>query len=58
MKAAELRKILIKSGAKLLRHGGQHDVWVRLGKVTTVPRHREIAEGTAKSILKQLGIKP
>ena len=58
MKAAELRKILTKSGAKLLRHGGQHDVWARFGKVTTVPRHREIAEGTAKSILKQLGIKP
>lgn len=58
MKSADLRKVLKKNGAELLRHGGQHDVWTRKNRMAPVPRHREIAEGTARNILKQLGIKP
>ena len=56
MKRTELIKRLIKQGAVLARHGGKHDVYIqpRTGMETTVPRHEEIKEFTAKSILRTL----
>ena len=36
--------------------GGKHTKVGIGGKQTTVPRHNEIAEGTAKAILKQMGV--
>jgi mRNA interferase HicA len=56
MKRADLLKKLAEMGCELIRHGGNHD-WYQ-NKTTKVcqpvPRHREINENLAKSILKKL----
>lgn len=41
----------------LKRQGSNHEVWSLDGMPLAVPRHREIAEGTARSIRKQAGEK-
>jgi len=35
----------------LAREGGSHSVYVIAGQRIAIPRHREIAEGTARGIL-------
>lgn len=52
MKRKELQKKLKKLGYCLLRNGGNHDVWSNGKRKIWVPRHNEISEGTANSILK------
>jgi predicted RNA binding protein YcfA (HicA-like mRNA interferase family) len=56
MKRADLIKKLTELGCEMIRHGGKHD-WYQ--NMTTkvcqpVPRHREINENLAKSIIKKL----
>ena len=52
MKRRELERQLRKLGWKLSRRGTRHDIWTRSADKLTVPRHNEINEYTAKSILK------
>ena len=56
MKRRDLIQRLEKSGCKLIRHGGKHDWYqnpaTRLSQ--PVPRHREINEHLARSIIKKL----
>ena len=56
MKRNELLKLLNQMGAVLVRHGNKHDVYFQPAtKIeTTVPRHNEIKNFTAKSIIKTL----
>jgi predicted RNA binding protein YcfA (HicA-like mRNA interferase family) len=51
----ELRALAARSGAELvaLRNTGGHEVLGLRGHRIVVPNHREIAEGTAASILRQ-----
>jgi predicted RNA binding protein YcfA (HicA-like mRNA interferase family) len=57
MKKAEIEKILKKNGFEV-SHGSRHDIWKKDGfPPIPVPRHREIAKGTAKAILKTAKIK-
>lgn len=56
MKCADLIKKLHELGCEFIRHGGKHD-WYQ--NQTTkicqpVPRHREIKEHLAKSIIRKL----
>jgi mRNA interferase HicA len=52
MKRRELEKRLIDLGWSFIRRGGRHDIW-RKGEIEiAVPRHREIKEPTARSILR------
>jgi predicted RNA binding protein YcfA (HicA-like mRNA interferase family) len=46
MKRVDLIRYLERHGAQFLREGGNHSVYVnrKSGKVSTVPRHREIHE--------------
>ena len=56
MKRIDLIKIIEKNGAKLVRHGSNHD-WYKnyeTGIAEAVPRHREIKELLAKKIIKRL----
>jgi mRNA interferase HicA len=56
MKRTDLVRVLEEEGCVLIRHGGKHD-WYRnpkTGMSQPVPRHREINEFLAKSILKKL----
>jgi len=52
VKRNDLEKALKKAGWWFLRAGAKHDVWTNGKDTETVPRHREIKEFTAKSILK------
>ena len=58
MKLAELERHLRPYGCVLYREGGAHSIWFNptLNKIASVPRHREIKEGTVRAICKQLEI--
>lgn len=53
MKKRELVKRLRELGFTLRRRGGGHDIWGDGRKSCTVPRHREIKDTLAKSILRE-----
>jgi predicted RNA binding protein YcfA (HicA-like mRNA interferase family) len=56
LKRRDLIKKLEEMGCVLVRHGANHD-WYTNRKTKTsqpVPRHTEIHEGLAKSIIKKL----
>jgi mRNA interferase HicA len=47
---------LLREGWELARHGGGHDVFRHPVKgVVTVPRHRTLSPGVARSIAKTAG---
>ncbi|MHC6204050.1 type II toxin-antitoxin system HicA family toxin [Breznakiellaceae bacterium SP9] len=56
MKRSELIKAILKKGAILIRHGAGHDIYVNpsTGNQDSVPRHNEIKDLLAKSIIKKL----
>ncbi|HCC00452.1 MAG TPA: toxin-antitoxin system, toxin component, HicA family protein [Ruminococcaceae bacterium] len=57
MKHKDLVKRLERNGWWRLRKGGNHDIYTN-GKVSeAVPRHTEINELLAKSIIKRQGLK-
>ncbi|MEX2318584.1 MAG: type II toxin-antitoxin system HicA family toxin [Bauldia sp.] len=45
---------LRREGWELMRHGGEHDVYRKAGRLGTIslPRHREISRGVARTIAK------
>lgn len=53
MKRRELEKKLAELGWRLLRHGGNHDVWTNDRESEPVPRHAEVNEHLAKKILRK-----
>lgn len=57
MKRKDLIKLLEQNGWYLLRNGGEHDIYTNGQKSMPIPRHREIKEILAKSILKRVGLK-
>ena len=56
MKRTRLLQILNQMGVVFVRHGNRHDVYIQpITKIeTTVPRHNEIKEFSAKNIIKIL----
>jgi predicted RNA binding protein YcfA (HicA-like mRNA interferase family) len=56
MKRGALLKILHKKGVVFIKHGARHDKYLqpRTGKTDQVPRHPDIAEETARSIIRNL----
>lgn len=57
MKRKDLVKLLEKNGWWQLREGGSHTVYTNGKEVEPIPRHTEINEITAKSIIKRQGLK-
>jgi mRNA interferase HicA len=55
MKHQDLIRTIEALGWRLLRRGGRHDVYARLGAqhLIAVARHTEINEFTARAILRQ-----
>ncbi|NRA68534.1 MAG: type II toxin-antitoxin system HicA family toxin [Pseudobacteriovorax sp.] len=54
MKLKDLINEIEKYGATFKREGGSHTVYKDAkGKNLVIPRHREIAEGTASSIIRK-----
>ena len=60
MKRVDLSKYLRRQDCEVLRQGGDHEQWVNraTGATSSVPRHREVSAGTARSACKQLGVPP
>jgi predicted RNA binding protein YcfA (HicA-like mRNA interferase family) len=56
MKKIDLIKTITNGGAIFVRHGGKHDWYknVQTGVQQPIPRHKEINEILAKSIIKKL----
>ncbi|MEO8494205.1 MAG: type II toxin-antitoxin system HicA family toxin [Planctomycetota bacterium] len=52
MKRKDVEKQLRDWGWYFLRHGGKHDIWTNGELETTIPRHREINELTARAIIR------
>ncbi|MFH0825054.1 MAG: addiction module toxin, HicA family [Pseudomonadota bacterium] len=50
MKRSTPVKHLVKNGAGLLREGGKHSIYGRMGATTAVPRHAEIMDTLARKI--------
>ncbi len=58
MKRREIINKLLAAGYHKARDRGDHTVFEKQGsRSVPVPRHREVAENTAKAILKQAGLK-
>lgn len=59
MKRRELIKRLEEMGCRFVRHGGSHDWYTNPNTKQSqpVPRHSEINENLAKSIIKKLSDK-
>ena len=53
MKLKDLVQELAKLGVTFISHGGNHDIYGKNGKKIPIPRHAEINEMLAKSILKK-----
>ena len=57
MKRRELNKLLEQNGWWLFRNGANHDIYTNGEKSEPVPRHNEISEQLAKSIIRRQGLK-
>jgi predicted RNA binding protein YcfA (HicA-like mRNA interferase family) len=58
MKRRDLIRHIERHGCVFVREGGKHTIYINpaIQEMATVPRHREIKEGTAAKICKELGI--
>lgn len=56
MKQRDLVKKLEKAGFEFYRYGGNHDIYIRDGKMEQIPRHTEINEKLAKAIIRKWGL--
>lgn len=50
----KLIKILVDSGFVFLRHGANHDIYIRGDRKEAIPRHNEVNELLAKAIIKRI----
>ena len=57
MKQKDLIRLLEKNGWWKLREGGTHIVYTNGKESEVIPRHRELNELLAKSIIKRRGLK-
>lgn len=57
MKRVDLVRLLQKNGWSYLRSGGEHDIFAKGEDRIAIPRHSEIKEGLAKSIIRKKGLK-
>jgi mRNA interferase HicA len=53
MKRKDLENRLKKLGWWFVRHGGNHDMWTNGDRQEPIPRHSEINEKLARSILRK-----
>ena len=58
MKLTDLERYLCSHGCELYREGSKHSIWWNPAnrKTTSVPRHREVKEFTARAICRQLEV--
>lgn len=57
MKRRDLVKLLERNGWWLQRNGANHDIYTNGTSFEPIPRHTEIKETLAKSIIRRQGLK-
>lgn len=57
MKRRQLIKLLESNGWILCSHGGNHDIYSKGHQKESIPRHNEINENLAKTIIKRNKLK-
>ncbi len=57
MKRRDLIKLLEKNGWNFERHGAEHDIYRKGTEEEPIPRHSEINENLAKSIIRRRDLK-
>ena len=57
MRRRDLIKLFEANGWWLLRNGANHDIYTNGQKSEPIPRHSEIKEQFAKSIIRRQGLK-
>lgn len=57
MKRRDLIRLLESNGWRLLRSGANHDIYTDGKRCEPIPRHGEIKEQLAKSIIRRQGLK-
>ena len=57
MKRNKLIKLLEKNGWFFKRSGGNHDIYTNGKEQETIPRHNDIDEDLAKTIIKRRNLK-
>lgn len=57
MKRRDLIALLEKNGWYLVRYGANHDVYTNGKSTETIPRHGEVKEHLARSIIKRNNLK-
>jgi mRNA interferase HicA len=55
VKRRDLEEALHKLGWSFSRHGAKHDVWTNGERQEPIPRHTEINEKLARTILRRAG---
>lgn len=57
MKTKDLIKLLESNDWQFKRHGSDHDVYAKGKERESIPRHKEIKENLAQSIIKRRELK-
>ena len=57
MKRKDLIRLLLQNGWEKVREGANHTIYAKGSESETIPRHTDIAESLAKSIIKRRGLK-
>lgn len=57
MKRRDLIKLMEKNGWWLKRNGAGHDIYTNGQATETIPRHTEVKENLAQSIIRRHGLK-
>ena len=57
MKQRDLVKLFEKNGWTFYRNGGSHDIYIKGKNSESIPRHKEVNEKLAKSLIKRWGLK-
>lgn len=56
MKTKDLIRLLERNGWYFKRNGGNHDIYTNGTDCEMIPRHKEVKENLAKSIIKRRGL--
>ncbi|HZK38540.1 MAG TPA: type II toxin-antitoxin system HicA family toxin [Clostridia bacterium] len=57
MKRKDLVRLLENNGWTKAREGANHEIYTKGNNIEMIPRHKEIAEGLAKTIIKRRRLK-
>jgi predicted RNA binding protein YcfA (HicA-like mRNA interferase family) len=56
IKRRDLDRVM-KNAGYIIKHGGNHDKYIKGNQTIPVPRNKEIKEGTANAILRNAGLR-